>query len=163
MLKQQEIKVSLKRSPGTVDQYVGARVKMRRRLIGMSQEKLAEQIGVAFQQVQKYEKGTNRIGASRLMKIAEVLGVSPAFFFEQEASDSTVSLDGVETYATSKALSEFMASKEGLALNRAFAKITDVDMRQKFVALVKSIAEGQSAVAFTGAQEQAEETTAIPN
>lgn len=163
MLKQQEMKVSVKRSPGTVDQYVGARVKMRRRLIGMSQEKLAEQIGVAFQQVQKYEKGTNRIGASRLMKIAEVLGVSPAFFFEQEAGDSSVSLDGVETYANSKALSEFMASKEGLALNRAFAKITDMDIRQKFVALVKSIAEGQSAVAFTGTPEQAEETTAIPN
>lgn len=155
--------MSLKRSPGTVDQYVGARVKMRRRLIGMSQEKLAEQIGVAFQQVQKYEKGTNRIGASRLMRIAEVLGVSPAFFFEQEASDASVSLDGVETYANSKALSEFMASKEGLALNRAFAKITDVDIRQKFVALVKSIAEGQSAVAFTGAQEQPEETAAMPN
>lgn len=155
--------VSLKRSPGTVDHYVGARVKMRRRLIGMSQERLAEQIGVAFQQVQKYEKGTNRIGASRLMKIAEVLGVSPAYFFEQEASDTSATLDGVDTYANSKALSEFMSSKEGLALNRAFAKITDLDMRQKFVALVKSIAEGQSAVAFSGAGDQTEETTAIPN
>jgi transcriptional regulator with XRE-family HTH domain len=133
----------LKRSPGTIDHYVGARVKMRRRLIGMSQEKLAEQIGVAFQQVQKYEKGTNRIGASRLMKIAEVLGVPPAYFFQQEAGDADGALgDGTENYAVSKAISDFMASKEGLALNRAFAKINDIDVRQRFVALVKSIADG---------------------
>ena len=136
--------MSLKRSPGTVDHYVGARVKMRRRLVGMSQEKLAEQIGVAFQQVQKYEKGTNRIGASRLMKIAEVLGVPPAYFFQQEESEPGVNLQGVETYATSKALSEFMSSKEGLALNRAFGKITDMDVRMKVVALVKTIADAQT-------------------
>lgn len=136
--------MNLKRSPGTVDHYVGARVKMRRRLVGMSQEKLAEQIGVAFQQVQKYEKGTNRIGASRLMKIAEVLGVPPAYFFQQEESEPGVNLQGLETYATSKALSEFMSSKEGLSLNRAFAKITDMEVRLKIVALVKTIADAQT-------------------
>lgn len=155
--------MSVKRSPGTVDQYVGARVKMRRRLIGMSQERLAEQIGVAFQQVQKYEKGTNRIGASRLMKIAEVLGVPPAYFFQQESSDPTVNLEGVEGQGFSRALSDFMASKEGLALNRAFAKITDMDTRQKFVALVKSIADGQPVADLAPVAERAEEHAALPN
>lgn len=154
--------MSLKRSPGTVDHYVGARVKMRRRQVGMSQEKLAEQIGVAFQQVQKYEKGTNRIGASRLMKIAEVLGVPPAYFFQQEDSEPGVNMEGVETYATSRALSEFMSSKEGLALNRAFGKITDMDVRLKFVALVKTIADSQ-VEELPGASAQAGEHTAGPN
>jgi len=148
--KKQENAVSLKRSPGTVDHYVGARVKMRRRLIGMSQEKLAEQIGVAFQQVQKYEKGTNRIGASRLMKIAEVLGVSPAYFFQQEDAGEGGEGEGQETYAASKALSEFLSTKEGLALNRAFSKITDMDVRLRFVQLVKSIADGDQLSASTG-------------
>nr|WP_316653863.1 helix-turn-helix transcriptional regulator [uncultured Gellertiella sp.] len=154
--------MSLKRSPSTVDHYVGARVKMRRRLVGMSQERLAEQIGVAFQQVQKYEKGTNRIGASRLMRIAEVLGVPPAYFFQQEESEPGVSLEGVETYAVSKALSEFMASKEGLALNRAFGKITDADVRLKFVALVKTIADGQTAN-LTPVTDTTEDHTSGPN
>lgn len=138
--------MSLKRSPGTIDHYVGSRVKMRRRLIGMSQEKLAERIGVAFQQVQKYEKGTNRIGASRLMKIAEVLGVAPAYFFQQEAGVSDGDNgEGTENLAVSKALSEFLSTKEGMALNRAFSKISEIDVRMRFVALVKSIAEGERA------------------
>jgi transcriptional regulator with XRE-family HTH domain len=136
--------VSLKRSPGTVDLYVGSRVKMRRRLIGMSQEKLAEQIGVAFQQVQKYEKGTNRIGASRLMRIAEVLSVPPAYFFQQEAGVDGAEDEGLETYAASKSLSEFLSTKEGLTLNRAFARISDLDVRVRFVELVKSIADGDA-------------------
>lgn len=140
--QKQENAVSLKRSPGTVDHYVGARVKMRRRLVGMSQEKLAEQIGVAFQQVQKYEKGTNRIGASRLMRIAEVLGVPPAYFFQQEFDLDGADDEGLETYAASKSLSEFLSTKEGLTLNRAFARIVDIDVKIRFVALVKSIADG---------------------
>ena len=117
--------MSLKRSPGSVDHHVGSRVKLRRRLIGMSQERLADQIGVAFQQVQKYEKGTNRIGASRLMKIAEVLGVTPGYFFEQdgdslgEGVSNPTMLDGART------LQDFVSTKEGLTLNRAFSKITD--------------------------------------
>lgn len=148
--------MSLKRSPGTIDHYVGSRVKMRRRLIGMSQEKLAEQIGVAFQQVQKYEKGTNRIGASRLMKIAEVLGVAPAYFFQQEGDlTDGENGEGQENLAVSKALSEFLSTKEGMALNRAFSKISDAGVRARLVALVKSIAEGgratdKDATAFDG-------------
>lgn len=71
------------KKPNPIDIHVGARVKLRRMMIGLSQEKLGEQLGITFQQIQKYEKGTNRIGASRLAHIATVLKVSPAFFFEQ--------------------------------------------------------------------------------
>ena len=70
----------MKRAPNPVDQHVGSRVRMRRVLLGMSQEKLAESLGLTFQQVQKYEKGTNRIGASRLQEISNTLQVAPSFF-----------------------------------------------------------------------------------
>ena len=149
--------MSLKRSPGSVDHHVGFRVKLRRRRIGMSQERLADQIGVAFQQVQKYEKGTNRIGASRLMKIAEVLGVTPGYFFEQdgdslgEGVSNPTMLDGART------LQDFVSTKEGLTLNRAFSKITDPNIRAQIVTLVKSIADAHvEAPMMTATAEAAE-------
>ncbi|WP_296433694.1 helix-turn-helix domain-containing protein, partial [Rhizobium sp. UBA1881] len=74
------------KTPNAIDSYVGSQVRMRRQLLGLSQERLAEQIGVTFQQVQKYEKGMNRIGASRLQRIAEVLNTTPSFFFQQDPS-----------------------------------------------------------------------------
>jgi transcriptional regulator with XRE-family HTH domain len=70
-----------KKSPNPTDKYVGSRVRMRRLMLGMSQEKLGEKLGLTFQQVQKYEKGTNRIGASRLQHIAQILKVPVSFFF----------------------------------------------------------------------------------
>src|SRR3954454_6900323 len=72
----------LKKAPDPVDRHVGSRVRMRRMMLSMSQEKLGDAIGLTFQQVQKYEKGTNRIGASRLQQISDILQVSPEFFFE---------------------------------------------------------------------------------
>ena len=80
----------MKKPPNPIDSHVGARLRMRRTLIGMSQEKLGAALGITFQQVQKYEKGANRIGASRLQDIARVLQVAPAFFF-----DGAPSTDGV--------------------------------------------------------------------
>jgi len=116
---------------------------MRRQLLGMSQERLAEQIGVTFQQVQKYEKGINRIGASRLQRIADVLHTSVSFFFEQENSEP-LTLQGLDLSANSDPVAEFLRTKEGLVLNRAFLKIADRNIRETVIALVKAMAQAES-------------------
>jgi transcriptional regulator with XRE-family HTH domain len=112
---------------------------MRRLMLGMSQENLAEGLGITFQQVQKYEKGTNRIGASRLQLISRLLGVSPGFFFEQDRNQPT-SLDGIGS--VDDEISSFILSKEGVVLNRAFQKISDADVRKNIISLVASMAQG---------------------
>jgi transcriptional regulator with XRE-family HTH domain len=130
------------KTPNAIDSYVGSQVRMRRQLLGLSQERLADQIGVTFQQVQKYEKGMNRIGASRLQRIAEVLNTSPSFFFQQDPNEP-LSLAGLDLTVTADPVAEFLQSKEGLALNKAFMKITDMHLREKIVALVKAMAQTQ--------------------
>jgi transcriptional regulator with XRE-family HTH domain len=130
------------KTPNAIDNYVGSQVRMRRQLLGLSQERLADQIGVTFQQVQKYEKGMNRIGASRLQRIAEVLNTSPSFFFQQDPNEP-LSLAGLDLTVTADPVAEFLQSKEGLALNKAFMKITDMHLREKIVALVKAMAQTQ--------------------
>ena len=131
------------KSPDTIDIYVGGRVRMRRMMVKMSQEKLGDQLGITFQQVQKYEKGTNRIGASRLQKIALVLGVTPSFFFQQEGAEPA-STSGIGSFQGLNDISQFLHSREGLALNEAFLKISDPKIRQKVVALVKVMAESDN-------------------
>jgi transcriptional regulator with XRE-family HTH domain len=130
------------KTPNAIDSYVGSQVRVRRQLLGLSQERLAEQIGVTFQQVQKYEKGMNRIGASRLQRIAEVLNTSPSFFFQQDPNEP-LSLAGLDLAVAADPVAEFLHSKEGLALNKAFIKITDSHLRDKIVALVKAMAQNQ--------------------
>ncbi|WP_349956601.1 helix-turn-helix transcriptional regulator [Rhizobium sp. ZPR3] len=125
--------------PNPIDAYVGSRVRTRRLMLGMSQERLAEQIGVTFQQVQKYEKGTNRIGASRLQAIASVLAVPVAFFFQQDNSQP-LNTDGLGAINGLEDLSDFLTSKEGLSLNKAFMKINDPSVRQSVLTLIKSLA-----------------------
>jgi transcriptional regulator with XRE-family HTH domain len=127
------------KNPDAIDVYVGGRVRMRRMILKMSQDNLGKQIGITFQQVQKYEKGTNRIGASRLQKIASVLGVAPSFFFRQEGTEP-VSTGGTGSFQGLNDVSQFLHSREGLALNEAFLKISDPKIRQKVVALVKVMA-----------------------
>ncbi|GAA3080324.1 helix-turn-helix transcriptional regulator [Rhizobium viscosum] len=131
------------KTPNAIDTYVGMRMRRRRQLLGMSQERLAEQIGVTFQQVQKYEKGINRIGASRLQRIAEVLRTSPAFFFEQDDLEPP-SLAGLDLSAPADPVTEFLRSKEGLVLNRAFVKIEDRRIRETIISLVKAMAQAES-------------------
>ncbi|MBX4910011.1 MULTISPECIES: helix-turn-helix domain-containing protein [Rhizobium] len=131
------------KTPNAIDSYVGARIRTRRQLLGMSQERLAEQIGVTFQQVQKYEKGINRIGASRLQRIAEVLHTSPSFFFQQNESQP-LSLQGLDLPDRADPVAEFLRTKEGLVLNRAFLKIADPDIRETIIALVKAMAQAES-------------------
>ncbi len=131
----------MKKSPNPIDKHVGSRVRMRRVLLGMSQEKLGEALSLTFQQVQKYEKGTNRIGASRLQQICKTLNVPPAFFFE-----GAPAFDGAE--ATHSAVAEqgsayvvdFLSTTEGLLLNRAFARIADPKVRKRIVDLVTALA-----------------------
>ncbi len=131
-----------KKSPNPVDVHVGARVRMRRVLVGMSQEKLGSELGLTFQQVQKYEKGANRIGASRLYQISTILGVPVAFFFDglDEGADSGRGVDGLGEEASGYS-TDMLSSPEGIALNRAFFKISDAAVRRRLIDLVKSLAD----------------------
>jgi transcriptional regulator with XRE-family HTH domain len=127
------------KAPNPVDKYVGSRVRMRRIMLGMSQEKLGEALGLTFQQIQKYEKGTNRVGASRIQQIAEVLQVPVSFLFEGGPTSSP----GKDNFGegTSPAyVSDFLATSEGLALTRAFTRIADSKLRRSIVDLVEQIA-----------------------
>jgi transcriptional regulator with XRE-family HTH domain len=131
------------KAPNPVDKYVGSRVRMRRVMLGMSQEKLGEALGLTFQQVQKYEKGTNRVGASRLQQISEILQVPVSFLFDGAPSGAASNENFRE--ATSPAfVSDFLATSEGLALTRAFTRITDAKLRRSIVELVEQIASHEA-------------------
>jgi transcriptional regulator with XRE-family HTH domain len=126
-------------SQNPIDKHVGNRVRMRRMMLKMSQQKLGEAIGLTFQQVQKYEKGTNRIGASRLQQIAQVLGVPVPFFFE--GAPLAPGMPRGPGPAPSPAyVAEFLATSEGLALTKAFMRIPDAKLRRRIVDLVEQIA-----------------------
>ncbi len=139
-----EEKGSRKANP--VDVYVGTRVRLRRMLLGMSQEKLGERLGLTFQQVQKYEKGVNRIGASRLFELAKVLGVSVGYFYEDApdhasgASAESAAASGFAELPSESYAADFLSSREGLELNKAFARISDPKVRRTIVDLVRSLA-----------------------
>ncbi|WP_426438115.1 helix-turn-helix domain-containing protein [Bradyrhizobium genosp. P] len=127
------------KAPNPVDKYVGSRVRMRRIMLGMSQEKLGEALGLTFQQVQKYEKGTNRVGASRLQQISEILQVPVSFLFDGGPSGIRTG-DGFSEGSSPAYVSDFLATAEGLALTRAFTRITDAKLRRSIVELVEQIA-----------------------
>ena len=130
-----------KKAPNPIDKHVGSRVRMRRMMLSMSQEKLGDALGLTFQQVQKYEKGTNRIGASRLQQISSILQVPVAFFFE--CAPNLQPLTGGEGFkdAPSPAyVSDFLATSEGLALTKAFMRIKEAKLRRRIVDLVEEIA-----------------------
>jgi transcriptional regulator with XRE-family HTH domain len=131
-----------RKSPNPIDIHVGTRVRLRRVLVGMSQERLGEQLGITFQQVQKYEKGTNRIGASRLFHIAKVLGVPVSYFYD-EMPDSSVSGAAFAEPQSEQYVVDFISSSEGLQLNKAFLKIGDPRVRRKVVDLVKALADDE--------------------
>ena len=126
------------RGPNTIDKHVGARVRMRRLMVGMSQGKLGEALDVTFQQVQKYEKGANRIGASRLQQLARVLEVPPAFFFDGAPSGDGSAAGFAESIGSSHSV-DFALTSEGLQLNRAFAAVRDPKVRKRILDLVESL------------------------
>jgi transcriptional regulator with XRE-family HTH domain len=130
-----------KKTPNPIDRHVGSRVRMRRMMISMSQEKLGERLGITFQQVQKYEKGTNRIGASRMHQIANILGVPVAFFYEG-APGSEGDASGFGETGNPAYVSDFLATAEGLALSKAFMKVSDPKVRRRIVDLVEAMVAG---------------------
>ena len=127
------------KAPNPVDKHVGSRVRMRRIMLGMSQEKLGEALGLTFQQVQKYEKGTNRVAASRIQQICEILKVPVSFLFEGSTTDISKAVDLSEVPSPAY-VSDFLATSQGLALTRAFTRITDAKLRRSIVTLVEQIA-----------------------
>lgn len=135
-----------KKVPNPIDIHVGSRIRLRRTMLGMSQEKLGESLGITFQQVQKYEKGTNRVGASRLQNISGILNVPVSFFFEDAPGDAAIDQDGLAEASTNYVVN-FLSSSEGLQLNRAFVKISDQKVRRRIIDLVKSLADEDDAEA----------------
>src|SRR6266481_1140616 len=107
-----------KKAPNPIDKHVGSRVRMRRMMLSMSQEKLGDALGLTFQQVQKYEKGTNRIGASRLQQISHILQVPVAFFFEGAPAVPGARIDGSGEAPSPTYVSDFLATSDGLSLTK---------------------------------------------
>ena len=128
-----------RKDPHRIDVHVGGRVRLRRMMMGLSQERLGEQLGLTFQQIQKYEKGANRIGASRLYDIAQVLGVSVQFFFEDLPEDIEPSAVDEGEQESAPRLMTFVSSAEGLQLNTAFSRIECEETRKRIVDLVKTL------------------------
>lgn len=129
----------VKKAPNPTDKHVGSRVRMRRMMLSMSQEKLGEALGLTFQQVQKYEKGTNRIGASRLQQISSILQVPVSFFFEGAPSIGEP-IPGMSDAPSPAYISDFLATSDGLALTKSFMRIKDAKLRRRIVDLVEQIA-----------------------
>lgn len=135
------------KGPNPIDVHVGSRVRLRRMTLGMSQERLGRLLGLTFQQVQKYEKGANRIGASRLYAIARILDAPVQFFFEEMPDSAIASLSpatgasGAEPRGEGEPrVAEFVSTAEGLELNRSFQRITDQATRRRLADLVRSVA-----------------------
>jgi transcriptional regulator with XRE-family HTH domain len=130
--------MSALKTPNPVDIHVGSRVRLRRMMLAISQEKLAKALGLSFQQVQKYEKGANRIGASRLEQISRFLQVPVAFFFEGASDTSAVATSEEDTRSLAL-MNEFASSPDGLRLIQSFAQVEDADVRRRIVDLVQAI------------------------
>jgi len=143
-----------RKEPNPIDIHVGSRVRMRRMLVSMSQEKLGEQLGLTFQQVQKYEKGANRIGASRLFQISQILTVPVDFFFDGLQPEDVPGHPGFSESSSSHFELDILSTSEGIQLNSAFFSIRDTNVRKKILDLIKAL----------GAAENAEEqlATATP-
>ncbi|CAN7536369.1 helix-turn-helix domain-containing protein [Rhizobium sp. LjRoot254] len=132
-----------KNGPNPIDVHVGARIRVRRMMLGQSQGKLALGLGITFQQVQKYEKGTNRVGASRLQHIATLLGVPVSYFF---AGEDTSLLAQPNGSVSEDAIISFLSSRQGIELNSAFLKLENTKVRQRVVQLVTLIAKNEDGI-----------------
>lgn len=129
------------RIPNPVDMHVGSRIRLRRQLMKMSQEKLGDELGVTFQQVQKYERGANRVGASRLYRLSRVLEVPVQFFFEDLADKPIVS--GMAEGDQTPIVYNFIQSSDGVSLAEAFSRISDAKVRRRVLELVRTLAAEQ--------------------
>lgn len=129
------------RSPNPVDIHVGTRIRLRRQVMKMSQEKLGDQLGVTFQQVQKYERGANRVGASRLWKLSQVLDVPVSFFYE--GIDQDLPLTEFGEGDQTPIVYDFINSSDGVNLAMAVSKIKNKAVRRQILELARSLAEGE--------------------
>ncbi len=134
-----------RKQPNPIDLHVGSRLKLRRTMMGMTQEKLGDALGVTFQQVQKYEKGANRIGASRLQEIARILDVPVSFFFEDAKQAVVEAPPGRMEFGFAEDVSPFDGSRgsssEAHALAKAFTRIADARIRRRVIDLVETLAD----------------------
>jgi transcriptional regulator with XRE-family HTH domain len=128
--------------PNPVDVHVGSRVRLRRTLMGMSQEKLADALGLTFQQVQKYERGANRIGASRLHQLSRILEVPVSFFFEEMGANPPAAAHPTDDSVGME--HDPMTKRETLELVRAYYRITDEKVRKRIFEMVKAVAAASS-------------------
>ena len=129
-----------KKQANPIDAHVGNRMRLRRMLIGLSQERMGEMLGLTFQQVQKYEKGVNRIGAGRLYQIADILSVPVSYFYEGFVGEGDKAHAANDDQAT-KPVMEFLSSGEGLQLTLAFMRIKDGKVRKRVIDLIKSLSD----------------------
>ncbi len=127
-------------APNPIDVHVGSRVRLRRTLIGMSQEKLGHALGLTFQQVQKYERGTNRIGASRLYDLSRVLDVPVSYFFDSMENDTQESGTAFADAPQERFEPDPMARRETLELVRSYYRISDPEIRRRLLHLIKGLA-----------------------
>jgi transcriptional regulator with XRE-family HTH domain len=135
------------RSPLAVDMHVGARVRMRRRFLGVSQQALAARLGITFQQVQKYERGANRVSASKLYEIARSLETPISFFFEGLAEPITDKRRPRDIEAQEESIGDFLHSPEGMELVKAFCRVPHARLRRQVLDLVRTLSEVESASA----------------
>jgi transcriptional regulator with XRE-family HTH domain len=133
--------VETKKKPNPIDVHVGKRVRLRRTMLGFSQEKLGDSLGITFQQIQKYEKGSNRIGASRLQQLSEILKTPISFFFEEAPGSEKAAIEGMSEADSPNYIVDFLSTSEGLQLYKAFANIKDPKVRKKIIDLVRSLAD----------------------
>lgn len=135
--RQAAAKMPSKKSHNPIDKHVGARVRMRRMMVGLSQEKLGDKLGITFQQIQKYEKGTNRISASKLQQIATILGTPIQFFFAGaptlDATQATQEVAGMSQVLA------FESSQGGLAIMAAYNRAPDEAIKRSIVSVVEKI------------------------
>ena len=133
-----------KKRPNPIDIHVGSRARLRRTMKGLSQEKLGDALGITFQQIQKYEKGTNRIGASRMQQISGALDVPVSFFFEDapipEGAEGAVA-SGLAEASSANYVVDFLSTTDGIQLNRAFVRISNQSIRRKVIELVRALAD----------------------
>lgn len=127
--------------PDPIDVHVGARVRLRRSLLGMSQEKLGTALGLTFQQIQKYERGANRIGSSRLYKLSRILDVPVAFFFEDMPDDAKGEYGGLEENSSAAFAGDMLARRETIDLLRAYYGISSAEVRRRIYEVAKAISE----------------------
>ncbi len=131
------------RSPNPVDLHVGGRIRMRRRLLGVSQELLADDLGLTFQQVQKYERGANRVSASKLYEVAKSLQTSIGYFFDGLNDPATAKADGVTDSGAELTIHDFLMTSEGLELAQLFPKIKKGGVRRRILDLARVMVEDE--------------------